>query len=186
MKKILLLLLYLNSFSIYSKSLLQKQFPEGLLTNDYGLLIKADLVYEAMKASVTPYKIEEELSAYQRWQCFETRKIKFIYHTWRDDLSDYGPGATLCTYSFNVTDKFGVNHIYVARRAKEILDCRELFIEWKKIRKNSKYTCLLGEPASYEDKQKAWIWGKIKTKNGCLSYFLGECDSDSRLKEMGK
>ncbi len=186
MKNIHLLFLFFSPFSLYGQSLLQKQFPDGLLTDDYGLLSKQDLVYETMKAYVTPFKLEEVLSPYHRWQCFETKKIKFVYHSWRDDLTDFGPGATLCTYSFNVTDKSGVSHMYISRRAKDVLDCRELFLDWKKIRKNSEYTCLVGEPASYENKQKAWIWGKVKTKNGCLSYFLGECDTNKKIKELSK
>jgi hypothetical protein len=44
-------------------------------------------------------------------------------------------------------------------------------------------TCILGEAGSYENKEKGWTWGKTKTKNGCMSYFVGECDSEKRLKE---
>ena len=156
-----------------------------VLTDDYGILTDADLLYETQRG-VTPYKLEDGLSAYQRWQCFETKKVLFKYSAWRDDYSDFARGATLCDYSFNVTDAAGVYHLYVARRAKELIDCRELFREWKKIRKNSKYTCILGEAGSYENKEKGWIWGKTKTKNGCMSYFVGECDSEKKLKEDEK
>lgn len=183
MKKSTIFLFLLHSFLAQAESLLQKKYPQGLLTDDYGVLNEADLFYETKRAMGTSYKLEDDLSVHQRWQCFETKKVQFRYSMWRDDYSDYGPGATLCDYSFRVNDEIGVQHIYVARRAKARTDCRELFKEWKKIRKNSKYTCLIGEPASYENKEKAWIWGKTKTKNGCMSYFMGECDSEKRLKE---
>lgn len=185
MKNIFIVLFFLTPFFLYAQSLLQKKYPHGLLTDDYGILIEADLLYETGRA-VTPYKIEDNSSPYQRWQCFETKKVLFKYSTWRDDYTDFGRGATLCDYSFNVTDAAGIHHIYVARRAKELIDCRELFREWKNVRKNSKYTCLLGEPASYENKEKGWIWGKTKTKNKCMSYFVGECDSEKKLKEYEK
>jgi hypothetical protein len=167
---------------VISKSLLQEKYPHGLLTDHYGILTEADLLYETQRG-VTPYKLENGQSAYQRWQCFETRKIKFLYDIRLDDYTDFGRGATLCDYSFEVKDEADVHHFYVARRAKEITDCRELFREWKKVRKNSKYTCILGEAGSYENKEKGWTWGKTKTKNGCMSYFDGECDSEKRLKE---
>jgi hypothetical protein len=171
---------------VLSKSLLQEKYSHGLLTDDYGILNEADLLYEIKTAKVTPYKMEEHQPAYQRWQCFETKKIKFLYNTWRDDYSDFGRGATLCDYSFEVNDDAGVHHLYVARRAKEVVDCRALFREWKKLKKDSKYTCILGEPGSYENKEKGWTWGKTKTKNGCMSYFVGECDSEKKLKEYEK
>ena len=185
MKTTFIVLFFLTPFFLYAQSWLQKKYPHGLLTDDYGILTEADLLCETERA-VTPYIIEDNSSPYQRWQCFETKKVLFKYSTWRDDYTDFGRGATLCDYSFNVTDAAGIHHIYVARRAKELIDCRELFREWKNVRKNSKYTCLLGEPASYENKEKGWIWGKTKTKNGCMSYFMGECDSEKKLKGYEK
>lgn len=186
MKSLFFLFALLASFLIHAKSLLQEKYPQGLLTDDYDVLTEPDLVYATKGVNLSPYKLEDDLSVYQRWQCFETRKIKFLYNTWRDDYSDFGSGATLCDYSFEVNDEAGVHHLYVARRAKEVVDCRELFREWKKVRKNSKFTCILGEPGSYENKEKGWTWGKTKTKNGCISYFVGECDSEQRLKEYEK
>ncbi len=182
MKSLISFLILFYCFPAISKSLLQEKYPQGLLTDDYGVLNKTDLVYETQRG-VTPYKLEDDLSAYQRWQCFETKKIKFLYDVRRDDYSDFGHGAILCDYSFEVNDDAGVHHFYIARRAKEITDCRALFREWKKIRKNSQYACILGEAGSYKNKEKAWTWGKTKTKNGCMSYFVGECDSEKRLKE---
>jgi len=183
MRLFISLFILLYCLPVFSKSILQEKHPYGLLTDDYGVLNEADLLYETKRAKVTPYKLEDNHSAYQRWQCFATKKIKFLYDIWRDDYTDFGRGATLCDYSFEVNDDAGVHHFYIARRAKEVEDCRELFREWKKLKKNSKYVCILGEPASYEDKEKGWIWGKTKTKHGCMSYFLGECNSEKRLKE---
>ncbi|OFZ25945.1 MAG: hypothetical protein A2381_09815 [Bdellovibrionales bacterium RIFOXYB1_FULL_37_110] len=183
MRNFTIVLFVFNSFLAQAKSPLQEKYPHGLLTDDYGVLTEADLVYAAKGVERTPYKIEDGSSAYQRWQCFETKKMLFRYSTWRDDYTDFGRGATLCDYSFQVNDEQGVRHLYVARRAKELVDCRELFKEWKKVRKDSKYTCILGEPGSYENKEKGWIWGKTKTKSKCMSYFVGECDSEKKLKE---
>lgn len=171
---------------ILSKSSLQGKYPHGLLTDDYGVLTEADLVYATKGVEFTPYKLEDDLSVYQRWQCFETKKVLFKYPTWRDDYSDFGLGATLCDYTFEVKDNAGIKHVYFIRRAWEIETCRMVFREWKRVRKNSKYVCLLGEAGSYANKEKGWVWGKTKTKSKCMSYFVGECDSEKKLKEYEK
>ncbi len=46
----------------------------------------------------------------------------------------------------------------------------------------SGFNNILGGPGCYENKEKGWIWAKTKTKNGCMSYFVGECDSEKKLK----
>ncbi len=56
---------------------------------------------------------------------------------------------------------------------------------WRKLTKNEPYTCLNGMPSglSYEkikgkkryQKEKYWEWNKVKTREGCYSYFDGDC-----------
>jgi hypothetical protein len=187
MRIITLFLLVFNTFLTNAKSPLQEKYPHGLLSDDYGLLNEADLIYETKRARETPYQIEDGTSAYQRWQCFETKKVLFKYSAWQELDSDFGKGISiLCDYSFRLTDKTGIKHMYYARKSWPLETCREAFHEWKRVRKNSKYVCIIGEASSYENKEKGWVWGKTKTKNGCMSYFLGECDSEKKLKEYEK
>lgn len=185
MKIIIGLLISFVSFSLSATSSMQQKYPHGLLTDDYGILSDADLLVETRGFEIPPYDIKNSMLPFRRWQCFETSKVEFRYSTWRDN-DPSGPSniiVTLCDFHFQVTDMSGIKQIYYGRRTRQVEGCKMYFNEWKKVRKDAKHVCFIGEAGSYENGEKWWVWGKTKTKNKCMNYFEGECDSDKRLKK---
>ncbi len=174
--KIILILIFFSKYA-FSQNSLRAKYPNELLSDDYGVLTEKDLLADENGIAIAPYKIHNAWEAFRRWQCFESKKLLFHYHTWKDS-DPYGALneiATLCLFSFDVTDSSGIKHSYLIRRAKDVKTCQMFFHKWKKIRKNEKYVCISGSSANYEDGVKYWFWGKIKTKKKCMAYFENEC-----------
>ena len=72
------LLIPFISLSLWAISPLQQKYPYGLLTDDYGILSEADLLVETRGLEITPYDIKNDMLAFRRWQCFETKKVEFV------------------------------------------------------------------------------------------------------------
>jgi len=75
-------------------------------------------------------------------------------------------------------------HVYSGRRAKEVTYCRDFKKAWKKLTEAQNFACFNGE---YHEKRppgkshpsvsyQSWTWNKVKTHQGCYSYFIDECD----------
>jgi hypothetical protein len=168
----------ISQISAHAEDSLQKKYPDIMLTNDYAIVSEVDILYD----------IKKHGRGASLWQCFETSKVEFRYNTWKES-DPLGPSniiVTLCDFHFQAKDLSGIKQIYYGRRARQVEGCRMYFDEWKQLRKSEKYACFIGEAGSYDNGEKWWVWGKTKTKNGCMSYFVGECDSEKKLKEYEK
>jgi len=64
MKSFILYILFLTH--AWGESALQKKYPHGLLTDDYGIINERDLLVDVEDAKPTPYRINEFQPAYRR------------------------------------------------------------------------------------------------------------------------
>ena len=55
---------------------LKKEFPYGLLTDDFEILNKQDLKINTCIAEPMPFSYEKRVSSYPYWQCFEVKNSK--------------------------------------------------------------------------------------------------------------
>lgn len=177
--KFLLIVLFSINHS-YAQSSLQKEYPYGLLTPDYNILSKKDLLEDIKEGNPRPYNFQEMQGGYYRWQCFPIKNIKPVHRTWRDN-DPMGPSniiVTLC--DFEIIGTLGtVTHAYGLRRAKLLEFCQEFQKAWDQATKNESHICIQGEPQEPERKKvngktievKPWLWNKFKTKKGSHSFF---------------
>lgn len=122
-------------------------------------------------------------SGHYRWQCFPVNAVKFSYSTWRDNhpMGASDVIVTLCDFSFEVKDQ-PYSHYYYDRRARDVDSCSSLLKDWKRLCSGQSHVCFSGEQDSLHQKEKVWTWNKIKTKKGCVSLFVGDCDTKNYIK----
>ncbi len=155
---------------------LKKEFPYGLLTDDFGILNKQDLRTNTCIARPTPFSEENEFSPYPHWQCFEVKNSKMICERGKYDLHE----KTLMSMLVVSGTRDGALHEFISRRPIPLRSCQLYQRDWRKFTKNEKYICVSGAEPSKEIKEKKtmwiWIFGRYKTRKGCDSYFNGECE----------
>lgn len=176
MKFFLIFFLLVLSDIVLAKSSLNKKYPDGLLTDDFGILKEEDLLYDIQEGNPRKYEINQSQGGYYRWQCFPVKNIKLNYSTWREN-DPQGPSdiiTNLYDFDLSINGK-PYSHIYYARRALNYYSFWKFYKEWKRTTKGEKYVCLNGEPHEPNGKEKYWFWNKIKTKKRCMSFFGGGC-----------
>ncbi|MBX3034168.1 MAG: hypothetical protein KF865_09595 [Bdellovibrionaceae bacterium] len=180
MRKVLILLLFsygLSSANNHQAHVneLKKDFPHGLLTDDFDLLNKQDLKINTCIAEPAPFSEKKGLSSYPYWQCFEVKNSKMIC-----ERGNYDPHEK-ATMSMLVLsgERDGELHEFISRRPIPLNSCRLYQKDWLKFTKNEKYVCISGSDPGQEIKgvKKVWTWifGRYKTRKGCDSYFHDEC-----------
>ena len=109
-------LLFLN---ICLPQSLHTKYPDGLLTEDFGILNEADLLKEIKNGNPRPYNTKEMQSGYNRWQCFPLKDVKFKIEKWRapDPMGQFDVIVNMCDFSFDVRQKNQIN-LYHDRRAR--------------------------------------------------------------------
>jgi hypothetical protein len=155
---------------------LRKEFPYGLLTDDYGILNKQDLRTNTCIAEPIPFSEKHHVSSYPYWQCFEVRKSKMICERGKYDPHE----KTLMSMLVVSGIRDGELHEFISRRPISFRSCRLYQRDWQKFTRNEKYVCVSGADPDKEIKEAktvwVWIFGRYKTKRGCDSYFDGECN----------
>lgn len=155
---------------------LKKEFPYGLLTDDFGILNKQDLKINTCIAEPVPFSYEKRVSSYPYWQCFEVRKSKMTCELGKFDADEKAVMSMLVVSG--VRD--GELHEFISRRPIPLGSCRLYQKDWQKFTKNEKFVCVSGADPGKEikDDNTAWVWifGRYRTRKGCDSYFDGECD----------
>lgn len=181
MQKIILFFLVLQNLNLVNAQKLErKNYPQALLTQDYGILRAADL---AMNSCIAPpVSFSNRNSAYPYWKCFEVSKTNIDC-----DNSGHIPGSKEENALFTITIQDSeFEHIYLPRRAMDLNNCLWLQKRWKKAIKGEKHVCISGtftDSESGKNHQSShWVFDKFKTKKSCTSYFAGHCD----LKIMRK
>ena len=169
----------------YANLALKQKYPDGLLTEDYGILDENDLGADAKNNKPYPYDINKFQPAYMRWQCFPTKDTKFTYEKWKgnDPWGSETKIVEMCAYSFYAQNG-NISHSYSGRRAYRIEFCKDLQKKWEQLTTNEPYVCLNGSPDSTLKEvkkskvflyEKNWTWNQFKTKKGCYYYFQGGC-----------
>jgi hypothetical protein len=151
------------------------KYPYQLLTNDYGILDENDLgLYAWQMKKSEPFA--GAVTGGNYWQCFKSKDVWIGY-----EKSHYSEEDKADVYSFNINVKSNDDKIQRYWRARLIPKdfCEEIESQWNKLLKNQKYVCLGGSFILRENEIKkdkkiqivVWKFDKIKTKNGCDSYF---------------
>lgn len=162
------------------------KYRHVLLTQDYDILNENDLAAYAWNDNPPPFS-EKKAKDYNYWQCFPRENVTIT-------LIDKGFSAEEIGGVENYGDLFiktwsenGVLHEYSMRRLQEISEQQKIFTKWQNLMAGEKYVCLAGlsggSEKSIRDGKKNvtyfWTFDKIKTKKGCDSFFLKQCNSYS-------
>jgi len=155
---------------------LRKEFPHGLLTDDFGILNKQDLRINTCIAEPMPFSSEKRVSPYPYWQCFEVKDSEMICERGKFDPYEKVVMSMLVVSAA----RDGELHEFISRRPIPLRSCRLYAKDWQKFTKNEKFVCVSGADPGKEikDEKSTWVWifGRYKTRKGCDSYFQGECD----------
>lgn len=147
---------------------LQRKYPDLVLSDDYGILDEADILYDVQKLG----------RGAAVWQCFSIKDVKYSYSTFVDidPTGDSEEVNTLCDFTFSAK-KREIKNFYYDRSVRDIYSCRERNKKWKKITKGQSHVCLSGSFSRVSGKRRTWFWNKTKTKKGCDSLFEGYCNT---------
>lgn len=155
---------------------LKKEFPYGLLTDDFGILNTQDLKTNTCIAGPTPFSEQDRTAPYPYWQCFEVKNSQMIC-----ERGKYDPHEKVVMSMLVVSGiRDGKLHEFISRRPIPLWSCRLYQKDWLKFTKNERYVCVSGAEHSKEVRgpKTVWVWifGRYKTRKGCDSYFDGECE----------
>lgn len=151
----------------------------GLLTASFNIVSEDDLAYDASRRDIAPYDPRTALSGLY-WQCFPVHETKVKYRTWMAD-NERGRSSVRCAPEVSIRHNSKLQ-LYVDRRGHEVRACKDFIVEWKRLTQGQEVVCLNGEGGFYSRDRELgsytlWTWVKVKTKRGCLSYFVGECET---------
>ncbi|OQW48502.1 MAG: hypothetical protein A4S09_04810 [Proteobacteria bacterium SG_bin7] len=187
MRKLIILLLIACSVSTADThqahlQKLKKEFPYGLLTDDFGILNMQDLKINTCIAGPIAFSEQDRISPYPYWQCFEIRNTKMTCERGKYDPHEKAIMSMLAVSG--VRDK--ELHEFISRRPIPLWSCRLYKKDWQRLTKNETHICVSGADHSKEvigtNIKWTWIFGRYKTRKGCDSYFQGEC-ADARMCE---
>jgi len=169
---------------------IQKKYPNVLITDDYRILNENDLAAytQKMVGRISFAESEKHNHGYEYWQCFPKENISIHISTAMDDRDIDAPANAVKVEMMGrikiEVHKKNTIHRYTLRRDWAVFNALTDFTDWYSLIRKEKYVCLGGDFVSVgertiDGKKKkvyGWIFDKIKTKNGCLSYFSGDCD----------
>lgn len=173
MQKIIFAIFFLSACASSNKTPLHKQFPYGLLTDDFGILSKDDLMHYQLDGK--PHPIGEKVEHFIYWVCAPTEKVKF-------QCQDFGPESP--TEHYGETEIFiqdvDVSYEFGGRRAFPIEGCRAKVDIWKNLSKGQSHICVAGEQAGSGRKENgrfiySFVHDRVQTKLGCESWFEDGC-----------
>ena len=158
-------------------TILNQEFPFGLLTDDFGILNRDDLRTNSCLAGEAPFTDPPTNYAYSYWQCFPSKDIRMLCDVGGYDSYEKSRMALL----FIRGQRNGQNHEFISRRPITSLTCNLFLRDWKRLTKSEDYVCVSGSHPSKEIESGqilwSWIFGRYKTRKGCDAYFQDECDS---------
>lgn len=157
-------------------ALLKKEFPFGLVTDDYGILNRDDLQINICLAGEAPFTDPPTNYAYSYWQCFPSKDVQMLC----EDLGYDRYEKSRINLLFISGQRNGEKHEFMSRRPITNLTCSLFLRDWKHLTKNENHVCISGSHPSKEVENGnilwSWTFGRYKTKKGCDSYFQDECD----------
>ncbi len=123
---------------------LRKEFPYGLLTNDFGILNKQDLRTNTCIAGPIPFSEDNQISPYPYWQCFEIKNTKMTCERGKYDSHEEVVMSMLVVSAM----RNGELHEFISRRPIPLWSCRLYRKDWLKLTRNEPYICVSGSDHS--------------------------------------
>lgn len=185
LKLFVLIIFSLLPLQIWSLSLSAKQkYSTVLLTDDFGILNENDLAAYTWGYKPRPFTPYENSQGYNYWQCFPRDQISVTFEDMGYSSENFGWVDTLAEITIKVSITPEVFHEYEMRRVFPVVDSLPKFARFHQLMKDEKYVCLAGHFVSlekyqnhgYQQQEYGWIFDKLKTTKGCVSYFDGDCD----------
>jgi hypothetical protein len=157
---------------------IKKKYPYPLLTDDYGILNKNDIAAYTWGLKPRQFTAEGPSGEYTYWQCFPRKSITVTLKDTGQTASEFGKD-NIADLQIRVSVKPDLIHQYNMRARWGVMEFEKRFNKWQKIMKNEKYICLAGSFMFRENEVEngkvreryAWVFEKMKTKQGCDSYF---------------
>jgi len=165
----------------HHKSLTSKH-PFDLIGDDYDILNEEDLIINECATEPEPFSSKAIYFSY--WQCFEAKNVSI--------LCDHGgiqdPKEGIQAFIVLEVSQKKSNHEYIARRPWALKSCKNFVKGFRRLTKDTKHVCISGSLINNQEIDKngrtntSWVFDKYKTKNGCDSYFEGECSLKYQIK----
>lgn len=158
------------------KTELQRKYPLGILSDDYGILTENDVKFYADE---NPTPLEKPAGSHCFWICVEKKDIDI-------KCRDFGYDAQLAPEHNGEIEIHleyeKVKHSYSWGRGIDIDSCNGFVNDWKKSVQSAPHVCIGGYPINrskqeIENNEQSWIFDKIKIKKWCFSKVLGRCDN---------
>lgn len=180
----LIIFLCVISCNALGVSLAAKQkYPFTLLTDDYGILNDHDLSFYLSYIHTAPHFPKTVGEGYIYWQCFPRENVSITLEDYGYFEEDLGRKDTIGNIEIRAMIKPGVFHEYCIRKVWTTQYFQGVFNQWRKLMAKQKYVCLAGDFISRQEivengtkrDVSGWFFERLKTKNGCVSYFDGSC-----------
>lgn len=146
---------------------LKSKFPNGLLSDDHGVLNIKDLARNACRLK-PPAFVPGATNTYEYWICFENESI---LPTCYDAGVDEEEGHVGRVY-IDAHDSEMSYHFF-ERRPWPLRDCRNFVKVLKKIMKGTSHACISASSITKEEKnyrgqmERTGFLHRFKTRNGC-------------------
>ncbi len=159
---------------------LKSRFPNGLLSDDYGVLNIKDLALNACRLKPPPF-IPGATDSYQYWICFENKNIlPTCYDAGIDETEGHVGRVYIDVHNREMSYQF------FERRPWSIRDCRSFVKDLKKIMKGTSHACISASSITKEEKndkgqmERIGFLHRFKTRKGCEGE---ECELTKKFKK---
>lgn len=158
--------------SINAVSAEYSSYPNGLLTDSYGLVSEDDLAFDAHNKDVEPYRPGANEGVY--WQCLDPKQVEAKYRTWPLEET-LGQRETYCAAEFWIKGR-GDAQLYTGRRGLPVSYCQDVMRTWRRLTKDQSVVCLNGEGSlrnkdSTDDSYLLLDFGKVQNQAGMPLLF---------------
>lgn len=159
---------------------LKSKFPNGLLSDDYGVLTLEDLALNACRLK-PPLFIPGATHVYEYWICF---KSKDVLPTCDDEGSiDLEGHVGRVNVEVNTPE---IVYQFFERRPWPIKDCKSFVKDLNRIIKGTSHACVSASSITKEEKnerglnERVGILHRFKTRKGCEGE---ECELTKKIKD---
>lgn len=164
-----------------------KEYPNVLISQDYGILNENDMIlYTHKMAGTVPFHGGKKEHGYFYWQCFPRDHVSVTLEDTGNSPEEMVGSDTMADMSITVNVAPGVFHEYTMRALAPADLYEAMFHNWRSLMKNEKNICLGGQFGEHVHRIRSnglkqevytWTFDELKTKKGCDSYFYEKCDA---------
>jgi hypothetical protein len=162
---------------------LKSKFPNGLLSDDHGVLNIKDLALNACRLK-PPAFAPGATNTYEYWICFENKSIlPTCYDAGVDETEGHVGRVYIDTHDSEMSYKF------FERRPWPIRDCRNFVKALRKIMKGTLHACISASSITMEEKndrgqmERVGFLHRFKTRKGCEGE---ECELTKKFKKRSQ